>query len=100
MADASAQGTESLQAVNGRGAEADRARILVILADRRHLTDLEPKGGSLDQHLRIEDEVVAVFQEWNRFEEPPRVRAIAGVELREVQTEHAVLGCGQEAVSD
>src|SRR5258708_5941940 len=72
----------------------------MIFADRRNLADSETKGCGLDQHLRVEDEVVAVLEKRNRLEKTTRVSAIPGVKLGQVQAEHAVLGPGQEAIAD
>jgi hypothetical protein len=78
------QGRQRLQAVDGRRLEVHGARILVVLADCRHLTDLETEGGGLDQHLSVKHEVVAVLEEGNRLEKSARVSAVAGVILLEI----------------
>src|SRR5213593_3672057 len=65
---------ERLQPINRRGAEAHRARVGVVAADRRDLTDLEPESRSLDEHLRVENEVVAVLEKRDRLQEAPSTR--------------------------
>src|SRR6202165_6158211 len=100
MADVPGQRAKRLQPVPGRGRKADRACVLVILADRGDLADLKPESAALDERLRLEDEVVAVLEKWNRFKKAARVGAVAGVELRQVQAEHAILGRGQKAIPD
>src|SRR5713101_8871361 len=96
ISDESRQG---FQSVDSRGTEADRAGVGVVFPNRRHLSDLEAKGRSLDQHLCVEDKIVAVLEERNRLEETTRVGAIAGVVLGEVQTQDAVFRRGQEPVA-
>src|SRR6202521_1194572 len=100
MADIPGKRGQGLQPVHARGGEGARACVLVILADRGDLADLEPEGGRLDEDLRVEDEVVAVLEKWNRFKKAARVGAVAGVELRQAQAEHAILGRGQKAIPD
>src|SRR5260370_42034331 len=95
----SGQSRKRFQAVDGRRAKAHRARVRVVLPDRRHLSDLEAESRSLDQHLCVEDEIVAVLEERNRFEEPTRIGAIAGVVLGEVETKDAILSRSQEPVA-
>src|ERR1700730_18113163 len=91
---------QRLQSIHGRGPEADRARVPVVLADRGDLADLETKCRGLNQHLRVEDEVVAVLKKWNRLEKSARICAITSVVLGYMQPEHAVLGCRKEAIAD
>src|ERR1700682_6541324 len=92
--------SQRLEAVDSRGRKADRACVCVVLADRRHLADLESKRGGLDEHLRVEDEIVAVLEKWDCLEEASRICAVAGVVLGQVQPKHSVLGGGQEAIAD
>src|SRR6267143_1980658 len=100
MRDVPGERAQSLESIDSRGLEADRAGVRVVFADRRNLADPETKGRGLDQHLRVEDEVVAVLEKRDRFEKTTRVGAIAGVILGQVQTEHAIFGPGQEAIAD
>src|ERR1700687_250259 len=99
MRDVASKCRQRLQSIHGRGPEADRARILVVLADRGDLADLETECRGLNQHLRVEDEVVAVLKKWNRLKKSPRICAITGVVLGYVQPEHAVLGSGMVALA-
>src|SRR5216684_809045 len=90
---------QRFESVHRRSPEVDRTRILVVLPDGRDLADPEAKGRRLDQHLRVEYEVVAVLEKGNRFEKLPRVGAISGVVFREVKSEHAILGGSQKAIA-
>jgi len=49
-------------------------------------------GGGLDEHLRVEHEVIAVLEKWNRLEEAPRIRAVTGVVLGKFGAGQGVLG--------
>src|ERR1700682_743335 len=100
MSDVPGERGQRLQPIHSRGPEADRARILVVLADGGHLADLEPEGRRLDEDLRVEDEVIAVFEKWDRLEEAARVGAVAGVKLGQVKAKDAIFGGGQETIAD
>src|SRR5260370_29691473 len=93
------KGRERFQSVDSRRTKGHRAGVRVVLPDRRLLSDLETERRSLDQYLCIEDEVVAVLEERNRFEERTGIGAIAGVVLGEVQTKDAILRRSQEPVA-
>src|SRR3982075_1903154 len=95
----SGQCTQRLQAVDRRRSKAHRAGVRVVLPNRRYFSDLETKRGGLDQHLRIEDEVVAVFEERNRLEEATRIGAVTRVVLGKMQAKDAILRRGQEPVA-
>src|SRR4051794_12465874 len=94
------QRTKGFEAIDGRGLEADGARVLVVAPDGRHLADLESESRSLDQDLRVEDEVVAILEEWDRFEKASRVRPVAGVVFGQLESEYPVLGSRQEPVAE
>src|SRR5713226_1447506 len=91
---------ERFQSVDRRRPEARRAGVCVVAADRRHLANLEAESRSLDQHLRVEHEVIAVLEKWNRLEESTRVGPVPGVVLREMQTKDTVFCCGQEPIAE
>src|SRR5260370_23426443 len=96
MDDVSNQSRQSFQSVNRRRDKARRAGVGVILADRRHLSNLETESRRLDEHLRVKHEVVAVLQERNRLQKSARVSPVPGVIFGEVQTENAILRSVQE----
>ena len=62
----------------------------MVAADRGHLADLETKRRRLDQHLRVENEIVAVLEKGDCLEKTPRIRAVAGVVFGETQPEHLI----------
>src|SRR5207249_4284705 len=82
------QRAKRLQPVDGRGLEADRARVRVVATDRRNLADLEPERRRLNQNLSVENEVVAVLKKRNRLEEAARVGTVARVIFGEFKPEH------------
>src|SRR5713226_5570827 len=96
----SGESGQRFQSVDSRRTKAHRAGVRVVLPDRRHLSNLEAECRGLDQNLRVEDEVIAIFEERNRLEETTRVGAIPGVEFGKVQAEDAILRRGQETVAE
>ena len=72
----------------------------MVAPDRRHLSDLETERRRLDQDLGVKDEVIAVLQKRNGFEKSPRIGAITGVVLRQMEAKDLVLRRGQKAVSE
>src|SRR5260370_7983742 len=100
MDDVSNQSRQSFQSVNRRREKDGRAGVGVVLADRRHLSDLETESRRLDEHLRVKHEVVAVLQERNRLQKSARVSAVSRVIFGEVQAQNTVLGAGQEPVAN
>src|SRR5262249_46953062 len=91
---------ERLDAVLGATAEVDLAGLVEVPHRHRHVAQAEPEVDRLHQELRVEDEVVAVALEGNRFENLAAVDAEAAVELAEVLPEHEVLERRQAAVAD
>src|ERR1700687_1175927 len=100
MSDVPGERAQRLERVDSRTLEADRACVGVIFADRRNLSNSKTEGRGLDQHLRVEDEVVAVLEKRNRLKETTRVGAVTGVILGQVQAEHTIFGTCQEAIAD
>ena len=72
----------------------------MVSTDRGHFSDFEAECRGLDEHLGVEDKVIAVLEKRNRFQESPRVGAIASVVLGQAESEHAVLRRGQESVPE
>src|SRR5262245_26181584 len=89
---------EAAEAIPHASAEVDRGGLREVLRGTAHLADAEAEPERLGEHLIVEHEVIRVGLERKRFEDAPRVGAIARVELGELRAEQHVAGQGQAAV--
>ena len=84
--------------VHARRAERDRGGVLEVARPRRDLGDAKAEVGGLEQDLGVEGEVERVAQEGDLEQQPARVGAVAGVQLREVRPHDPVLDRRQAPV--
>src|SRR5690349_19162820 len=89
---------EALHTVARRLAEGDAAGVLLVNGRARDFTGGEAGAQRANEHLVVEDEVVAESVEGNRLEELSRVGTIAGVEFAVADAEAHAHRAGDDAI--
>src|SRR5579883_636826 len=79
--------------------EVDAARLGKVTHRYRDIAQAEAEANSLDQQLRIEDEVIRVSFKWNAFQHRTAIDSETAVEITEVLSQRDVLDSGQEPVA-